>query len=61
MEQLLNAKKIDVVAIMREVLSPRDKIFEREGNEWLCFEAEMKVQLWLSQINTFEHLINNKK
>jgi hypothetical protein len=59
MEQLLNAKKIDVVAIMREVLSPRDKIFKR--NEWLCFEAEMKVQLWLSQIKTFKHLIYNKK
>jgi 2,4-dienoyl-CoA reductase-like NADH-dependent reductase (Old Yellow Enzyme family) len=34
-EQLLAKEKVDVVAVMREVLSPRNEVFQK--NEWLCF------------------------
>jgi hypothetical protein len=34
-QYLLAQEKIDVVAVMREVLSPRKVVFKK--NEWLCF------------------------
>jgi hypothetical protein len=54
-EYLLAQEKVDVVALMREVLSPREVVFQK--NEWLCFEAEMKVQLWPSQLETYNNLM----
>jgi hypothetical protein len=44
---------------MREVLSPREVVFDK--NEWLCFEAEMKVQLWPSQLETYNNLMSEEK
>lgn len=45
---------MDVVALMREVRSPRREV--REKCYWLCFEAENKVQLWSSQLDTYKNL-----
>lgn len=55
----LTQEKVDIVAFMRETLSPRDQVFKKK--EWLCFEAEMKVQLWPSQLQTYKNLMQNEK
>ena len=53
----LAQEKVDIVAFMRETLSPREQVFKKK--EWLCFEAEMKVQLWPSQLQTYKNLMEN--
>lgn len=44
----------DKVALFREFESPRDKIEKKIY--WVCFEAEMKIQIWLSQFKTYESM-----
>ena len=52
---LMEGKKIDIVALMREILSPRKDVYKK--TPWLCFEAEMKVQIWPSQLETYNNLM----
>lgn len=46
---------VDKVALFRECESPR-KLIEEKGY-WVCFEVEMKLQIWDSQFQTFKTLM----
>ena len=47
--------KIDKVALFRECKSPRTQIEEKDY--WVGYEAEMKIQIWSSQFETFQTLM----
>ena len=47
--------KIDKVALFRECESPRTQIEEKDY--WISYEAEMKIQIWSSQFETFRALM----
>ena len=49
--------KIDKVALLRECESPRQEIEKKIY--WVCFEAEMKLQIWISQYQTYHTLMQN--
>lgn len=51
---MFESNSIDAISLMREAESPRNVVWKRPY--WLCFEAENKVQLWLSQLQTYENL-----
>ena len=44
---IVRGEKVDKVALFRECESPRAEIEKRDF--WVCFEAEMKLQIWVSQ------------
>ena len=48
-------KSVDKVALLRECESPRN-IIEKKMH-WVCFEAEMKLQIWESQYQTYHTLM----
>ena len=59
-ERILNIiqqsdKTIDKVALLRECESPRNIIEKKIF--WVCFEAEMKLQIWASQYQTYHTLM----
>ena len=52
-------KTIDKVALFRECESPRQVIEQKMY--WVCFEAEMKLQIWASQYQTYHTLMNEEQ
>ena len=44
---IFDCDQIDKVSLFRECESPREEIESRD--HWVCFEAEMKLQIWVSQ------------
>ena len=55
---IVKAEKVDKVALFRECESPRAEIEKRDC--WVCFEAEMKLQIWVSQFETFKSLMEGE-
>ena len=55
---LENKNKIDKIALFRECESPRAQI--EENDHWVSFEAEMKIQIWSSQFETFRALMEGE-
>lgn len=51
---LEDSDQIDKVLLKREISSPRKPI--EENLPWLCFEAEMKSQIWKTQYETYRLL-----
>lgn len=57
---ILNCKdgtEVDKIALFRECQSPRTEIEQRI--HWVCFEAEMKLQIWKLQYETFRTLFED--
>ena len=50
--------QIDKVALFRECESPRHEVESKDY--WVCFEAEMKLQIWVSQFETFSNLMEGE-
>ena len=55
---IVKGEKVDKVALFRECESPRAEIEKRDC--WVCFEAEMKLQIWVSQFETFKSLMEGE-
>ena len=55
---ILEKPTLDKVALYRECESPRAEIESKM--HWVCFEAEMKVQIWESQQQTYQTLMENE-
>lgn len=45
--------------MLRETSSPRAQVLKNPS--WICFEAEMKIQIWSSQLETYNNLMRNTK
>jgi hypothetical protein len=58
LEGKLSDENVDVIEILRECESPRKVINEKPY--WNFFEVEMKLQIWLSQFETFKGLVQSE-
>ena len=54
-----NNPKVDKIALFRECESPRMEV--QKKIYWVCFEVEMKLQIWISQYQTYHTLMHNEE